>query len=95
MGPFSIVILLLISTEAFAAIDPFCSIVAALTLSSFAAYSKWTCTTSGSVTSIPCGTPAWNGLVCSGGNVVSINFGSVGVSGIISRKRAIYLVTCN
>ena len=52
--------------------DPFCDIVAATNIQSVALFSLWSCTTTGVTSSNPCSAPVWQGVICSGSNVISI-----------------------
>ena len=60
------------------ATNSFCDIIAATNIQSV--YSQWSCTTTGATSTAPCTTP-WTGLICSGSNPISINFGGLGITG--------------
>ena len=59
-----------------------CGLIAATNIHSVSGYSQWACTTGGYTATTPCLSPVWPRLTCSGMNVVSINLGSLGVTGI-------------
>ena len=59
-----------------------CGLIAATNIHSIGGYSQWSCTTAGVTTTTPCSFPVWNGAICSGIDVVSINLDHAGLSGI-------------
>ena len=56
-----------------------CSIIAATNVESM--YSQWSCTPAGAPALPPCSSPIWPLLVCSGSDVVSLNFYDLYLSG--------------
>ena len=64
--------------------DPMCDIIAATNIQSISGYSQWSCTTGGFTSTAPCTSPVWNGLVCTGNNVVSITLNNFGLTGILN-----------
>ena len=63
------------------AADPFCDMVAAIT-NMQVYYNDWSCTALGSPVTNPCGATPWGGLICNGGNVVSMTFSGVALAGL-------------
>ena len=60
-----------------------CGLIAATNIQSISGYSQWSCTTGGYTSTSPCTSPMWPGVSCVGSNVVSMNIGSLGVTGSI------------
>ena len=60
-----------------------CGMIAATNIHSISGYSQWSCTTGGYTSTSPCTSPMWPGVSCVGSNVVSMNIGSLGVTGSI------------
>ena len=60
-----------------------CSFIAATDIESISTHTMWSCTTDGITSTDPC-SPAWSGVTCSGGSIVSLDLNSVGVAGIFS-----------
>ena len=58
-----------------------CGLIAATSIQSISGYSQWSCTTGGATSTVPCLSPVWPGVTCSGMNVVSINIASIGLTG--------------
>ena len=59
-----------------------CGFVAATDINLVSGYSMWACTSDGVTQSNPC-SPEWNGLMCTGSNVSSINLRDIGLTGAI------------
>ena len=60
-----------------------CGMTAATNIQSISGYSQWSCTTGGVTSTAPCSTPLWNGLGCSGSNVMFISVSSTTLRGNI------------
>ena len=58
-----------------------CGLIAATNIQSTSGYGQWSCSNLGYTSTNPCAVPVWPGLSCNGINAVSINFGSVGITG--------------
>ena len=63
------------------ATDQMCDIIAATNIQSISGYSQWSCTAGGVTSTTPCSAPVWNGLGCSGSNVVFISISSTSLRG--------------
>ena len=59
-----------------------CGLIAATNIQSITGYSQWSCTTFGHTSTVPCNSPVWPGLICSGGNPISMSVNGLGISGI-------------
>ena len=68
-------------TEITISIDPICDLIAAMDVASKSGYSMWTCTNAGATTTNPC-TSGWNGMSCSGFNVLVIALNNLGITGL-------------
>ena len=60
-----------------------CAFIAATNIQSITAYSQWSCTTAGITSTNPCGSSVWQGVTCSGVNVLSIRMSGIGLIGNI------------
>ena len=60
-----------------------CGLIAATNIHNISGYSQWSCSTAGYTSSTPCLFPVWNGLTCSGIDVISISLTHLKLSGML------------
>ena len=68
--------------------DPICDIIAATNIESV--FTQWSCTTNGTTSTDPCMSPVWDGVTCTGDNIVAIAMDNSSLTG----EYVIYLYIC-